>query len=728
MRFLKQLKPSYISIFCILFVAFFFIFNFVHALNDWTEPNADPPAGNIDLPLNQGAVSQYKSGSLTIGSSSIIEDDYYFKVLNGPALFENLDIYENGELKLGIGSQISLSDETSKINLSGGSTLNLNGGSINLSGGAKLSGVSNASGKGDIISVVHSGDGSLGSGIYSYAPSGGIAIDARTIDGTGIFASSTGVDSYSIYSVSNGGLAGRFDGRVIVYDSTQLKYVDLKDGHILAPFGFSTVINEAGSTQGNSVFQNNTVVTNKLCFSDIDASGKQTGNLECMTEIVGGPSSENSFIWNVGSGSDFSGATQTADMNLDGLISVRCNGDGAEQEPSKGIKIGDNSYIYDSSCGLSGGVEIPATLHVQSGETINIGSNPGIVNNAIVLKISNASTPLVNVLGSGKVGVGISAPEAILHLRTTEGNAEINIQSISSPKWGIYQDDTTDDLRFWNVDNRMTITNEGRLGIGTSTPEATLHLKTNDSNVNVGAGIKIQTGSLSKWSIYQRGTYGDPDPAEFGSLRFKNINDVMTITNYGNIGIGTTAPSARLDVAGSVNIMGSLYIGNNGNFLGKVEADGVCDSEYGDCLGGPSLKVGGIKCVNKENALKYSLMNWGDCYSIVDEPWAVTGKDVYRYPSIKNIYEPAYEQPGFTTGLFYLSGSDSYMDASANRFCIQLGYTGSSFVEAQRYSSYYYYTIFDVYWDLSSNSWKILEHANLTPEHPAYFIEEIHCY
>ncbi|MBI2050618.1 MAG: hypothetical protein HYT31_02325 [Parcubacteria group bacterium] len=52
---------------------------------------------------------------------------------------------------------------------------------------------------------------------------------------------------------------------------------------------------------------------------------------------------------------------------------------------------------------------------------------------------------------SGNVGIGITTPNKQLHVKTASGNAEIDIQSAASPYWAAYQDDATDELRFWSA-------------------------------------------------------------------------------------------------------------------------------------------------------------------------------------------------------------------------------------------------------------------------------------
>ena len=86
---------------------------------------------------------------------------------------------------------------------------------------------------------------------------------------------------------------------------------------------------------------------------------------------------------------------------------------------------------------------------------------------------------------NGNVGIGITTPNRTLHVYKDAGdNAEIDIQSVAGPNkhWGIYQDRATEDLRFWNDTvpgdkNALTITKNGNVGIGTSTPTANLEVR-----------------------------------------------------------------------------------------------------------------------------------------------------------------------------------------------------------------------------------------------------------
>jgi hypothetical protein len=89
---------------------------------------------------------------------------------------------------------------------------------------------------------------------------------------------------------------------------------------------------------------------------------------------------------------------------------------------------------------------------------------------AQLFRIANAGEVKFVLDKDGKIGVGISTPEKLLHLKTSNGtNAEIDIQSGDAPKWGIYHDESSKELRFWNGENRFTITDRGEIKINNGT-------------------------------------------------------------------------------------------------------------------------------------------------------------------------------------------------------------------------------------------------------------------
>tara|TARA_R110002020_G_scaffold95382_6_gene228972 strand:- start:381 stop:1781 length:1401 start_codon:yes stop_codon:yes gene_type:complete len=126
-------------------------------------------------------------------------------------------------------------------------------------------------------------------------------------------------------------------------------------------------------------------------------------------------------------------------------------------------------------------------------------------------------------------------------------------------------------------------TEHGKVGIGTTSPDHTLHVKSPgtchvkiESEAGDEAALKIKSGGQSSAYIWQPGNTSD--------LRFYiNGADVMHLDNDGNVGIGTTTPSQALEVAGNVRIQnngsiycngtGELYLGNTNSGVIRIGGD-----------------------------------------------------------------------------------------------------------------------------------------------------------
>ena len=126
---------------------------------------------------------------------------------------------------------------------------------------------------------------------------------------------------------------------------------------------------------------------------------------------------------------------------------------------------------------------------------------------------------------------------------------------------------------------KMTALSNGNIGIGLTAPQ---------QNLSVFGGLNLDQADLNNGVITRSGTepafrFGNNGGEAFGSKRtpggnqygldfYTNYINRMTVTNAGNVGIGTTTPDALLTVAGSIHSSGGDFsltgrgagAGNNG--------------------------------------------------------------------------------------------------------------------------------------------------------------------
>ena len=88
------------------------------------------------------------------------------------------------------------------------------------------------------------------------------------------------------------------------------------------------------------------------------------------------------------------------------------------------------------------------------------------------------------------------------------------------------------------------------MGIGTTTPDTTLHVADTDGRIRVEAtagnhpGFELAEADVRKWIIFNRPTNDQ--------IVFKTHTDErMVIQQDGKVGIGTTSPSTTLHLGGS---------------------------------------------------------------------------------------------------------------------------------------------------------------------------------
>jgi hypothetical protein len=194
---------------------------------------------------------------------------------------------------------------------------------------------------------------------------------------------------------------------------------------------------------------------------------------------------------------------------------------------------------------------------------------------------------------SGRVGIGTTSPATVLDVASSNSGITLTNTGASNKQWRLGGSSAGSFvITETGVADRLTIDSSGRVGIGasapghildvagsTTTPIARIQSSSTGNNVLLscqnlngfaaGGGSRIRFGTLTQGvSAVEAGF--DYDTASFQVT--KNGSTLFTATSTG-LGIGTTSPAAKLEVAG-----GNIRLDNNQG----VEWGGVNNYIYGN--------------------------------------------------------------------------------------------------------------------------------------------------
>ena len=168
---------------------------------------------------------------------------------------------------------------------------------------------------------------------------------------------------------------------------------------------------------------------------------------------------------------------------------------------------------------------------------------------ALNFNVYNGSSLIegMRINSSGNVGIGTTIPSAKLHIRSnTTGQSSLLILENNTTNWGGNDDGASIEFRTYETGNGMT-RSQAKILIADPT--------TNDSG---DADLVFQT----------RGT---------GS-----VTEKMRIESSGNVGIGITSPTEKLDVNGNIRAGSSLYVDGNTYYGASVrQMINLYNSTYG---------------------------------------------------------------------------------------------------------------------------------------------------
>ena len=283
-------------------------------------------------------------------------------------------------------------------------------------------------------------------------------------------------------------------------------------------------------------------------FSDLNITGQATitGNL-----VV----NSNSLVVDVSEGKVGVGTSApSAELHVDGdtILSGHLNitgnvGIGTTNPAAKlqvagtskfddDLTIGSNSIVFDTNNSLS-------NSFIKAGGTLNVmlDSNNNTTNAAFIIEkdsqTANSGTPLFKVQEDGKIGIGTTSPQNTLHV---DGTLRV----------GPY---------FSSSDRDHFLVSPGGVVTTVSTPNENVNYDNSAGNIHIRTNTSYST------------------PVER-----------LTVTSAGNVGIGTTSPSAKLEVNGHFAATTKSFIIDNPKKGGRLQYGVVETDEHSVYVRGKS--------------------------------------------------------------------------------------------------------------------------------------------
>lgn len=202
------------------------------------------------------------------------------------------------------------------------------------------------------------------------------------------------------------------------------------------------------------------------------------------------------------------------------------------------------------------------------------------VNSDLQIQEHGSSAVRMTLKSGGNVGIGTTSPSKALHIKsgnsdqlliengTSSGEAKIIFKANSNRNAGPFIKATQrggsasdSDLRLGDENGDLMTLNANNVGIGTTSPTHKLHVAGTTSHTTVkvsttthNANFEVKTNN-SNFAVIGQGSSNRFDiwDSNAGATR-------LSVASTGNVGIGTTNPSAKLDINGTGTFRGNLDI------------------------------------------------------------------------------------------------------------------------------------------------------------------------
>ncbi|MEA3444440.1 MAG: hypothetical protein U9R19_06890, partial [Bacteroidota bacterium] len=326
------------------------------------------------------------------------------------------------------------------------------------------------------------------------------------------------------------------------------------------------------------IFDNDSVgIGTSTPVSELEVNGTVTatafvGDGSALTNLVGDNLGNHTATQNIIMGSNWlsgDGGNEGIFIDNSGNVGIGTTSPNKKLEINGSLKISAANAIY----GVSNG---SMNIRTDSDISFFIDDNDNESGGAFKILANGGSDSLFSAIDNGNVGIGTISPDArfLLIQDNEQWNSGFRLQRLSN-YWDYVMGN---DGKLWfgyNQSEKIVIDTNGYVGIGTYNPSNNLHIKSSDYAYitcevtnDTDAGIHFKATSVGSEYLqvnqYAVGIAGGNNSGDF-YINEDYIGGTWNPTarfiienESGEVGIGTSNPTEKLDVAGNIKASGHV--------------------------------------------------------------------------------------------------------------------------------------------------------------------------
>lgn len=383
---------------------------------------------------------------------------------------------------------------------------------------------------------------SLIDGTWTNVPVGTVAYDVATSQ----FKRKTGADTWTSVEISLG------DESSLTLDSLTTNTI-ASDSISTDSINTDSITLVANPTTNNQTL---TAASYKLLKDEVDIL--KTNSIDIVTGSEG--TDFNITIESAGSG------VEGSEDELGSSTIIKKINLPSASETARGVVTTDTQTFGGTKTFASGNIQLGNSntasnnWHISSGEKLKILS--GNLGSGI---------ERVTIDASGKIGAGTNTPDSTLHLKNTLAGITLEDTSVGATgKSSITTTsrNLTVDADSINLFNKLVVQSSGNVGIGTSAPEELLHLRSSSPRIrledtDISSSIYGQISANTEVG----GIVLQADPTNSAANSYIGFDvdgsERVRITSNGDVGIGSSSPTQKLHVSGSIYSDGAIILQNS---------------------------------------------------------------------------------------------------------------------------------------------------------------------